>query len=109
MADHLLFTSPETISVWTIQHAACWELFQKRGILRAAARRVLHHFRPAYRWLQSEMQARIPSYASESSIWFWYSPKPDLRHTALLSPGTPAVRIELELPSERALLFDFNT
>jgi hypothetical protein len=42
-------------------------------------------------------------------VGFWYSPKPDLRQCGHVARGVHAVRIDLELPRERALLLDFET
>jgi hypothetical protein len=101
--------NPGTIRVWSIQHADCWELFQKQGFLRADGRRVSRHFLPAYRWLMEQMRERLPGYTGGFPVWFWSSPKPDLRQHGHLAPGVHGVRIELELPRERALLLDFET
>jgi hypothetical protein len=101
--------APGTIRVWSIQQAECWEVFQKRGVLWADGRRVLRHFRPAYRWLTSQMRERVPGYAGGLPVWFWCTPRPDLRKRGHLPSGVRGVRIELELPRERALLLDFET
>src|SRR5947209_17010016 len=55
-----LDSTPNTIRAWTIQRTACWEQFQKGGILRGDGRRVDHYFRPAYRWLIAQMGKRLP-------------------------------------------------
>jgi hypothetical protein len=99
----------ELMRVWTIQRAGCWELFQKRGVLRGDGRRVCHHFRPAYRWLMTQAHQRLPGYQGGFPIWFWHSPKPDLRHSAHVPRGERGVRIEIEIPRDRMLLSDFNT
>lgn len=100
---------PRTIRAWTIQSAACWERLKHQGVLRADGRRVHHHFRPAYRWLTQRMVRHIPCCTGRFPVWFWYSPKPDLRHGGHLPAGKRGVRIELELPRERVLLFDFQS
>lgn len=56
-----------------------------------------------------QMGGRIPAYSGGLPIWFWFSPKPDLRHRAHLPRGEQAVRLELELPRETVLLSDFDT
>jgi hypothetical protein len=104
-----LDSTRNTIRAWTIQRTACWEQFQKRGILRGDGRRVDPYFRPAYRWLITQMGRRLPGCEGVYPVWFWYSPKPDLRHGAHLSRGERGVRIELELPRARVLLLDFET
>ncbi len=98
-----------TLRAWTIQAVAVWERFQQCGVLHADGRRICRHFRPAYRWLMEQMAQRIPDYSGCFPIWFWHSPKPDLRHGGHLASGECGVRIELELPRERVLLFDFQT
>jgi hypothetical protein len=102
-------SSRPTFRAWTIQRAACWEVFQKRGILWGDGRRACHQFRPAYRWLIEQMRGRVHGYQGGFPVWFWYSPKPDLRHSAHLSGGEHGIRIEVELPRERVLLLDYGT
>jgi hypothetical protein len=98
-----------SVRVWSIQNADCWDLFQKRGILRADGRRIQRYFRPAYQWLIEQMRGRVPGYTGGPPVWFWYSPQPDLRKRGHLQRGVRGVRLELELPRERVLLLDFET
>ena len=98
-----------TLRVWTIQGPGWWNVLQQRGVIRGDGRRVCHHSRPAYNWLMGQMHRRIPGYSGAFPIWFWYSPKPDLRHSAHLARGEKGLRIELELPREVVLLSDFET
>lgn len=97
-----------SIRVWTIQHADCWERLQPDGLLRGDGRHVWPEFRCAYRWLMRQMADRIPDYGGGYPVWFWHSPKPDLRHAAHLQRGAHGVRIEAELPAGRVLLLDFD-
>lgn len=99
----------QTVRVWTIQRAECWRRFKCQGVLRADGRRVCRDFRPAYQWLMQQMARRVGGYAGSFPVWFWHSPKPDLRHGGHLAAGEHGVRIELELPRERVLLFDFQS
>ena len=99
----------DTIRAWTIQSEAAWQAFQGRRVLRADGRRVFRHFRPAYAWLMAQMKRRLAGSTGRYPIWFWHLPKPDLRRRAILPRGERGVRIELELPRERVLLFDFET
>lgn len=69
------------VRVWTLQRPPWLRTLQQRGVIHADGRRVCHHFRPAYRWLMAEMYQRIRGYNGGFPIWFWYSPKPDLRHS----------------------------
>ena len=55
------------------------------------------------------MRVRLPAYSGACPVWFWFSPKPDLRHSRHLARGERALRIELELPRELVLLSDFET
>lgn len=98
-----------TVRGWTIQRADCWERFRRQGVLRADGRRIYRHFRPAYRWLMQQMARRLTGCTGRFPVWFWHSPKPDLRHGGYLPAGERAVRIELELPRERVLLLDFQS
>jgi len=84
------------------------ECLQRRGVIRGDGRRVCHHFRPAYKWLTGQMHRRVPGYSGAFPVWFWFSPKPDLRQSALLARGERGLRIELELPREVVLLSDFE-
>lgn len=102
-------TPDGTIRVWTIQPAAWWRSLRTRGMLHGDGRRIYGHFRPAYRWLMRQMVIRVPGCRGRAPIWVWQSPKPDLRHVAHLPRGEPGVRVELELPCNRVLLFDFET
>ena len=56
-----------------------------------------------------QMDRRVPGYKGGFPIWFWHSPKPDLRHAAHLPRGERGLRIELELPLQQLLLLDFET
>jgi hypothetical protein len=80
-----------------------------RGEIRGDGRRACHHFLPAYRWMMEQMRRRVPAYGGGFPIWFWYSPKPDLRESGCLDRGDRGLRIELELPRENVLLSDFQT
>ena len=75
----------------------------------ADGRRICQHFRPAYQWLMGQMNQRIPGYNGAFPIWFWYSPKPDLRRSGYWAGGQRGLRIELEVPFAKILLSDFNT
>jgi len=97
-----------SIRVWTIQHADWWERLRRDRLLRGDGRRVWPELRSAYRWLMRQMAKRVPDYGGGYPIWFWHSPKPDLRHRAHLQPGAHGVRIEAQLPVGRVLLLGFD-
>jgi hypothetical protein len=103
-----LHSTAGSIRVWTIQHADWWERLRCGRLLRGDGRRVWPEFRSAYRWLMQQMAKRVPDYGGGYPIWFWHSPKPDLRHRAHLPPGAYGVRIEAQLPVGRALLLGFD-
>lgn len=97
------------IRAWTIQRPSWWRTLQRRGEVRADGRRVCRNFAPSYRWMMEQMHLRIPEYRGGFPIWFWFSPKPDLRDSGILPRGVQAHRIELELPRARILLSDFGS
>jgi hypothetical protein len=97
-----------SIRVWTIQHADWRERLRRDQLLRGDGRHVWPDFRPAYRWLMEQMARRIPDYRGGYPIWFWHSPKPDLRRGAHLQRGVDGVRVEAQLPASRVLLLDFD-
>ncbi len=71
---------------------------------------------PAYRWMARAMRHRLgaPDSRHQMPIWVWCQwrgaarPKPDLRARGHLPPGTPGVRLELELDESRLLRSDFE-
>jgi hypothetical protein len=104
----LLDHGEEAVRLWTIMPAAAWEAFRQRGVHRGDGRRVYRPMLPAYRWLMAQMARRIPGYAGRFPVWAWRHPKPDLRRTAHLMPGTPGVRIEYLAPAASVLCSDFE-
>lgn len=102
--------------VWHICPEKVLDAIVERGYYRADGRYVWQHFRPAYKWLVSQMDLRLPEKRDPRiryPVWVWvnYSEKnarPDLRRSAHLAPGTPGVRLELEIPEERILQSDFS-
>ncbi|HEV8658155.1 MAG TPA: DUF3841 domain-containing protein [Thermoanaerobaculia bacterium] len=102
--------------LWSIQQRECWLLAQKRGAIRADGRRVWRSFKPAYRWMRDQLMTRLgrPPAHITYPTWAWLQyksadrPRPDLRHSAHLSPGTQGVVIEFEIAPEHVLLSDFD-
>ncbi len=100
--------------LWTIQDMAAWERLQQHGLLRGDGRRVQVYYRYAYRWMAEQMRLRLPPPHARVPLWGWYrwrgirQCRPDLRASGHLVKGVPGVRIELELPEDRALLSDFD-
>lgn len=99
-----------TLRVWTIQRIGWWHLLQNRGRLGGDGRRVgwPELWRP-YRWIMGQMHHRVPGYRGGWPVWFWHTPKPDLRRPGHLPKGTLGVRLEFEIPAARALLLDFES
>ena len=74
-------------------------------------------FLPAYEWMRAQMAERIPGYQGHYPWWAWrqaseHRDKPDLRARARYSryfaPGTPSVRLELEISDAEVLVSDFD-
>jgi len=99
----------QPLRAWTILPLDRWNTFRRDGVLRADGRRIWPEHRSAYNWLKDQMARRITSYRGGFPVWFWHSPKPDLRAGAHLPSGTRGVRLELRIPRERTLLLDFET
>ena len=104
------------MTLWTIQSQAAWTELQEKGVLRAKAGHVGEpSWVPAYQWMIRQMRSRLgpPPEPDCTPIWAWYQfdgqkKKPDLRARGHLEPGTKGVRIELQYPSDRAVLSDFS-
>src|SRR5689334_3931661 len=101
--------SSPRLRLWTIQSSGWWQALEGSHALGGDGRRVRRFYRPAYRWLMQQMKLKLPACSGRFPVWLWHSPKPDLRRGGHLPPGTPGVRVELELPAERVLLLDFET
>lgn len=98
----------DRITVWTIQTALQWELLQRHGILSCDGRRIAREMRPVYSWMMKQLRTRIPGSRGQYPIWVWAKPRPDLRWSGHLPPGTRGIRLECYLPRRRVLLSDFD-
>jgi hypothetical protein len=104
------------LKLWSIQTIDVWATLRRDGRWRATWPLVSEDWPNAYRWMVKQMEARLgqPSAANQMPVWAWYQwngirrPKPDLRARGHLPPGTAGIRIELEVPSARVLLSDFD-
>ncbi|MEK7474703.1 MAG: DUF3841 domain-containing protein [Candidatus Coatesbacteria bacterium] len=96
------------MTLWTVQTHAAWRGLRRTGRLRGDGRRCWRFNRPAYRWMAEQMVRRGFLRPGRLPIWAWRTPKPDLRHRALLSSGTKGVRIELDVSPARVLLSEFD-
>lgn len=101
--------------LWMIAERAVWERLQRDGCLRVDPARTEHDFRLAYDWMRRQMALRIPGYRGGYPWWAWiqWDParaRPDLRarENHYFAPGTPCVRLELELPDAEVLASDFD-
>lgn len=86
-----------------------WERLRGDLVLRAGKAHVCREFLTNYRWMHVQMRARgVPTDGQRFPLWAWADPRPDLRRRGHLPSGTPAVRVEMEVESRRALLSDFD-
>jgi|SRR5579871_237589 len=100
---------PGHVRVWTLQALPVWEALQQGETLYVDPARSenVADFREAYRWMCTQMRARLADYQGHLPWWAWHTPKPDLRTVRWRYPADISyVRLELTLPPERVLLSD---
>lgn len=95
------------MKLWTIQTLEAYQVLSSSGVLVGDWRRVWKSFKPAYKWLVHQMEARDIRLGGKPPIWGWLR-KPDLRYGAHLPRGTLGVRLLLEVPNHLVLLSDFE-
>lgn len=104
-------------TLWTIQHEAAFEVFQKTGVLRADPNHLLFKDLSlrAYDWMADQMGRRIgPAPVGVNyPIWAWYQwegkrKRMDLRLSCWAQRGTPMVQITFEADTADFLLSDFD-
>lgn len=101
---------------WTIQTMAAWTALSAGRTWRTCAAPGERAWVPAYRWMAQAMRLRLgnPPLRHQMPIWVWCQwrgasrARPDLRTRGHLPPGTPGVRLELELDESRLLRSDFE-
>ena len=95
--------------LWTFRDPNEWRAAEKAGRLRADGRRVMERgFRPAYRWMMSQMRKRIVGYGGRFPLWAWAEKGPaDLRRAGHGTKGSEMLLVTCEVPAERVLLSDF--
>jgi hypothetical protein len=101
---------------WTIQSTEVWTALSSGKTWRAFDDAAEPSWEPAYRWMARAMRHRLgaPDARHQMPIWVWCHwrgatrARPDLRACGHLPPGTPGVRIELELDESRLLRSDFE-
>ena len=107
----------KNIRLWTIQQPDFLKQLKKNGFVSPQQVHVLdpeHEF--GYQWMMQKMDQKIAirPYPNSTPIWAWaqwngtQAPKPDLRYAGYLEKGTPALRIEFEVPIHQVLLSDFD-
>jgi Domain of unknown function (DUF3841) len=106
-----------TQRVWMIAEAGLYTQLAGEGQLFVDPRRCEPDVAAAYAWMRAQMAERLPNYGGHFPWWAWVAPpagrrRPDLRarwayHTGW-PPGTPCVRLELELADEEVLVSDFD-
>lgn len=101
--------------LWTIHTTDWYELFKRTGSARGSWDHAFESYLPAYRWMASQMKARIGGERIRTApLWTWSSYsgankcKPDLRATGHLPRGTCGVRIEFQIDESKVLLSDFQ-
>ncbi len=94
--------------LWTVQHENFITVLKRDGVIRADGRRADVDFRKVhYKWMMSQMAERGIGRGKKYPLWAW-THKPDMRKTGYRNPGTPLVRVELEVPATQALLSDWD-
>ena len=104
--------------LWTIQREEVYQIVLNSGVYHADEEKILFpELKPYYDWLVSRMEEKIGVSPAgvHYPVWAWYNwygkrKKPDLRderwHNGF--KGDRFVRLELEIPEERAVLSDFD-
>lgn len=113
------------MELWTLQHPDVYDELMKKGSFIVDPSRIMcpefeddafNHENLAYNWLIERMDERLPKRPDSATypIWAWYKQrdrndgKPDMRSRAHAEPGSPLVRMRLEVPDELVLLSDFE-
>lgn len=103
--------------MWTIQHEAAWEAFEKSGILVADENHLFcgDDMRFAYDWISRQMTQKIGAAPQgvHYPVWAWYlwegkRKRQDLRNAGYAERGTPMVQITFEAEKTEFLLSDFD-
>ncbi len=103
--------------LWTIQHEAAWDVFEKTGVLIANEDHLFcqDDLRFAYDWMSQQMVQRIGASPDgiHYPVWAWYQwegkrKRQDLRRSGYADRGTPMVQITFEAEENKFLLSDFD-
>ena len=100
---------------WSIRTLEELEILLSGQPLRTDPDKVDKDRKEAYQWISKQLSKKmIPPQGVEYPIWLWrywegkQRAKPDLRAGGHVERGCKAVRIELEIPSHKVLLSDFD-
>lgn len=103
------------MQLWMIAQEALWTRLQAEGELLCNPARIPPDYDPAYSWLRQACARRMNHYMGHHLWWAWVRwlpgrPRPDLRSRRFhwFAPGTPAVRLELDVPDEQVLCTNYN-
>lgn len=101
---------------WSIRTLDELDILLSGQPLRTDPDKVDKDFKRAYQWISKQLANKVtPPPGVEYPIWLWrywegkHRAKPDLRAGGHVQKGSKAVRIELEIPSDKVLLSDFNS
>lgn len=108
--------------IWTIQPPCVWHQLQSTGELTTNTELLIADWgetwnwvKEPYEWLAEQMSQRISPRPGPNTypLWGWYQynginhKRPDLRHSAHVPRGEPAVMLKVEIPKQDLLLSDF--
>jgi len=95
--------------LWTIQDQPAYARLTTKGELYGDWRRVDSQcFKPAYKWLCTQMETRGIALKGRPPVWAW-NHKPDMRISAHQYRGPHGVvLLELEVPNDLVLLSNYD-
>jgi hypothetical protein len=95
--------------LWTLQEKDAHQRLLDRGVLYGDWRRLDDRsFKPAYKWLCTQMEGRGIPLKGRPPMWAW-AHKPDMRMAAHLYRGQHGmIRLELEVPDGLVLLSNYE-
>lgn len=104
------------MKLWSIRTLDELDILLSGQPLRTGPDKVDKDRKQAYQWIAKQLSNKVaPPEGVEYPIWLWrywegrYRAKPDLRAGGHVQKGSKAVRIELEIPSDKVLLSDFDS
>lgn len=97
------------VRLWSFQPWSVWLKLQELKTMYVDPAYIDRDFIPDYNWMIQQLKVRLPNYQGHFPWWAYYNNKPDLRSWRYYFPNGHAVCLELQLPSERVLLSDYET